>query len=371
MRLLRSIYLKEQGQVLILSAFIILVFAIFSIVPILNFMGTGIVTTKNTGLHAQEIYAAEAGVYDSIWKIIVIMPGVPMWQSDPPLQYLIAGGVDSKSVNVTLTKIDPDIYRIHSVATSPQTNHQSTIDSDIKIGALGGLDLSEFTKYSMTSLGTITTKPSNFIYGDVWIEHSENYTGVPPSGDMVIAPVTGWPTGTLLETYYSYLVNKSFPYSDSIIDISNPALTGPLYAHGEPNGNYTLTGAGTLTGTIYVDGNLYLNHAADVNLDGKAIFVTGSLTTSPQASVNGPGAIIALGDISFSPQVTPNYLFVMSVNGSVNFQPQGDFVGALSACVNINLQPNATVTWQDPGFGTLDLPGMYNHIKSIETWTIR
>jgi hypothetical protein len=361
---------KQQGQILILSSLIIMVFASLGIVPILDFMSTGVTTTKNTGLHTQEIYAAEAGVYDSIWKIILIMPGVPKWPTDPPLQYSIAGGVNDKLVDVTLTKIDTQTYRIHSTATNPDTGHQSTVDSDLKIGTPGGLDLSAFTTFAMTSQGSITTKLSDDINGDVWIPNSANYTGSPPSGDMIIAPVTGWPPVSLLETYFSLLVNTSHPYSGGTIDVSNPAQSGPLYVHGVSNNNYTLTGTGNLTGTIYVDGNLALDHDADVHLDGNNIFATGSISTSPQSLVAGPGAIIAIGNIDFSPQVTPNYLFVMSVSGSVNFQPQGDFVGSVSGNVSINLQPNCSLTWEDPGVGTLDLPGLYNHIQEIKTWEI-
>ena len=371
MRLLRSIHRNQQGQMLILSVFIVLVFASIGILPVLSYMGTGINTAKNTGLHTQEIYAAEAGVYDSIWNVILITPGAPRFPTDPPLQYLVDGGVNGKSVNVTLTKTDDQTYHIYSVATDPNTNHQSTVETEVVIGTPGGLDLSTFAAFAMTAQ-SITGKPSDHIDGDVWVPTAENYTiPNPPTGDLIVGPITGWPTESLLETYFSLLVNTAFPYSGSIINVSNPALSGPLFAQGASNGNYVMTGTGNLTGAIYVDGNLSLDNAAHVGLDGKTIFVTGNLATSPQSSLAGPGAIIALGDIVFSPQVTPSFIFIMSVSGSVNFQPQGDFVGSVSGNVTINMQPNCSITWEDPGIGTLDLPGLYNHIQGIETWTIK
>jgi hypothetical protein len=371
MKLLRSIYHKEQGQLLILSAFIILVFASLSIIPILSFMGTGIVTAKNTGFHTQEIYAAEAGVYDSIWKLILIVPGVPKSQWDPPLQYSINGGVNGKSVDITLTKVNSATYRIHSVATDPNTSHQSTIDSDICIDNAGGVDLSAFSKYALTSNGTITGKGSDIIYGDVWIPSSANYSAPPPSGQLITAPIVGWPTASELETYFSCLVDTSNAYSNGIINVSNPNQSGPLYAQGASNGDYTITGTGNLTGTIYVDGNLDFNNKAHISLAGNTIFVTGHVSSSPQAYLAGPGAVIALGDIVFSPQVAPSYIFIMSLSGSVQFQPQGNFIGAVCGDTNINLQPNCTLTWQSPGVGNLDLPGLYNHIQKFMTWTIR
>jgi hypothetical protein len=369
-RFLKSMCDKEQGQALIVSTFIVLIFAIFSMGPIMNFMDTGIVTTKNTERHTQEIYAAEAGVFDAMWRMIMIEPGVPKGMWDPPLEYSIAGGVNDKSVNVTLSRYNSFNFRICSVATDPNTSHQSTVDTDIAIIGVGGLDLAEFAKFAATSNGTIDVNHSGvYVDGDVWIPDPTNYSGDPPTGDMVIAPVTDWPTETMLGTYYSYLVNMDNPYSNSVIDISNPLLSGPLYAQGA--GNYVLTGSGNLTGALYIDGNLYLDQYAHVNLDGNTIYVTGSLSTHPQSFVGGPGAVIAVGDVSFSPHVAPAYLLVMSVSGSINFQPNGDFIGSVNAGVDITLQPHSSITWQEPGVGNLDLPGTYNHIRAIDTWSIK
>jgi hypothetical protein len=369
-RFLKLMRDKEQGQLLILSTFIIMAFAVVGAGPLLSFMGTGIVTTKNTELHTQEIYAAEAGVFDATWKMIMIEPGVPKSMWDPPLEYSIAGGVNDKSVNVTLSRYNSFNFRINSVATDPHTSHQSTVDTDIAILGVGGLDLAEFAKFAVTSNGTIGADYYNVkINGDIWIPDIANYEGKPPNGDIIVAPVTGWPTGTMLETYYSYLVNMDNPYSNSVIDISNPILRGPLYAQGA--GNYVLTGSGNLTGALYIDGNLYFDQYAHVNLDGNTIFVTGNIQTHPQSFVGGPGAVIAIGDVSFSPHVSNAYLLVMSVSGSIDFQPNGAFVGSVSGNVDITTLPNTSITWQDPGVGNLDLPGMYNHIRALETWSIK
>jgi hypothetical protein len=368
-RFLKSTYDKEQGQILIMSAFIILFFAIVNVVPLLGFMSTGTTTTKNTGLHTQEIYAAEAGVFDSMWKIIMIEPGVPKGMWDPPLEYSIDGGVNDKQVNVTLSRYNSFNFRVHSIATDPQTSHQSTVDVDIDILGVGGLDLAEFAKYAVTSNGTIGADfHSVTIDGNIWIPDLNNYNGPPPSGVIIEDPITGWPTETMLETYYSYLVNMDNPYPNSVIDISNPILRGPLYAQGA--GNYVITGSGNLTGALYIDGNLYLDQYANINLEGNTIFITGDLQTHPQSYLAGPGAVIAIDDVVFSPHVAPAYLLIMSISGSVDFQPNGDFIGSVSGEVDITLRPNSSITWRHPGVGNLDLPGMYNHISCIETWSI-
>ena len=138
-RFFRSLQQVERGQMLIPSALIIFVFVCLCIPPIFSFMNTGIITAKNTGLHTQEIYAAEAGVYDSIWKIIMIDTGVPKGIFDPPLQYSIEGGVNDKQVNVTVSRHNSLNFHINSIATDPDTGHVSIVDADVAIIGVSGL----------------------------------------------------------------------------------------------------------------------------------------------------------------------------------------------------------------------------------------
>lgn len=369
MRLLKTINKQEQGQILIL---VLIIFALCSIgmVPLLDYMTTGMVTTKNEGLKTQEIYAAEAGVHDAFWKIKYVVAGVPTQPSDPPLQYAIAGGVNGESVNVTISYIDSATYRVHSLATNPGTGHQSTIDSDLNAGG-GDLDFSDFTDKAMTSPGGITTKASDIINGDIWTtSYDGNATLI---GSCTVGTVTGWPTAEQLETYFGYQVDESSPYSNATITVSTAGQSGPLYAYtaSNPTRTYTLTGVGSLTGTLYINGSLSFDNAANIDLNGHTIFVTGTVANSPQTTINGPGAIIAIGDISFSPQVSGAYLFIMSVSGQVNFQPNGNFYGSVAGDTTINLQPNCSLNWVNPGVGQLDMPGHFNNISGIKTWTIR
>lgn len=370
MRLGKAIIHEQRGQALIFLVLIIFTITCLLIAPLLKYMATGIVTAKNKGIFVQEIYAAEAGVNDAIWKIQHIAPGLPTSPTDPPLQFTITDNPNAKSVEVTVYYVESIPYRIHSVATNPDTGHQSKIDSDLNIIDIG-VDLTAFTKYALTSPGTITAKSSDDINGDIWVQSSDNYSGPPPSGDIVVAPVTGWPTAQELKTYFDNQVDTSTFYSESTIDVSQPGMSGPLYAHGYPNGNYVLTGTGALTGPLYIDGNLYADNNANIDLNGQTIFVLGSFNTSPQSAFQGPGAVIAVGDIVFQPSVSGDFIFVLSVSGQINFQPQGDFVGSVAGDTSITLQPNCTLTWMDPGVGNLNLPGLYIQVSGIKNWDIR
>lgn len=372
MRLLKILSKPKKGQVLIMMVLIIFGVSSLVMIPLLNFMSTGVITNKKEGQNTQEVYAAEAGVRDAIWKIQRVVPGLPKTQSDLALIYAISGGVNGKTVNVTISWIDSVTYRVHSVAANPSTGHIGSIDSDIQIGNTGGIDLSAFTKFALTSPGTITTKNNDVINGDVWVPSLNSYSGVAPSGTINVAPVIGWPTALQLETYFSSQVDMTAPYSANTINISQSVQSGPLYVFtaGSPTKTYTITGTGQLNGSLYVIGNVSFDQNTNISLNGFTIFATGSVSTGTQSNVSGPGAIIAVGNISFQPHVTPTYIFVMSVGGAITLQPNGNFVGALAGDTTITLQPNCSVTWTAPGVGNLDMPGLFNVVQEIKTWTI-
>ena len=60
---------------LVVAVLIIFVLVGLSLPPLFSFLNTGIATAQNTGRHTREIYAAEAGAYDGVWKVTRLEPG--------------------------------------------------------------------------------------------------------------------------------------------------------------------------------------------------------------------------------------------------------------------------------------------------------
>lgn len=92
----------QKGQALILVLILLLVGTII-ITPLLNYMGTGLMAGKRNEVRMQELYAADAGVEDALWKISNNAPGVPQY-GDLALQYTIAN-VNGKQVSVAISYI--------------------------------------------------------------------------------------------------------------------------------------------------------------------------------------------------------------------------------------------------------------------------
>ena len=173
-------------------------------------------------------------------------------------------------------------------------------------------------------------------------------------------------------------MDKDDPYlSDSINLAGFSTSKGPLYRDGSldienSGGPATLT----LTGTIYVTGQLNIGGAKDFTLDlnGKTIFCeytgTGNaITISSKCTITGTGCIIAVGDIDFGPQMAvggeEDYVIIMSIEGRTDLHPQGDFYGSVVGNVDVEAFPSdGGVTYIAPDDGDLNFP-IYNTAEII------
>ena len=69
MKLLKDLVKKERGQAFILALIMLLVGGLI-IAPLMGFMATGLIAGQAIEEKVNEVYAADAGIEDAIWKII-------------------------------------------------------------------------------------------------------------------------------------------------------------------------------------------------------------------------------------------------------------------------------------------------------------
>jgi len=359
----------EKGQTLIM-ALILLVIGGLIIAPLLSYMGTGLITGGVYERKADELYAADAGVEDAIWKIQQGI-GLCLYQSK---NYTITN-VNGKKVDVTITYTHEDeqgvAYLIESTATGDRSGTE--IEAYV-IGTTVYGDFSGITDNVITSQGEIDIKglvtPSEG-------EHAPaaNYTGA-------------WPTADEIAAWYFEDVEDEEPYDSDTLDLYGVNRErGPLYRIGtlEIKNSLNPEATLTLTGTIYITGDTLINPTKDliIDLNGHTIFVA-SNSSDPQKALEiggkvtiiGPGAIIAVGDIYFAPDgdVGGNEepVFVFSISGETLLQPGGDFYGSVAGSVEVTLQPGTSLNFPETGFGVLNFPGCTagRFIYTIASWEV-
>jgi len=365
----------EKGQALIIALVLLLISGLI-VAPLLSYMNTGLTTGGVYERKADELYAADAGVEDAVWKIQhPDQADVPSSCGDPTRSYPPIT-VNGKSVAVTITWVNNTTntvtYRVVSTATGDGSGTQ--IEAYITGTTVYG-DFSGITDNVITSLGEIELSPNVEVSPP---EGEENG----PVGNYTAA----WPTAKEIAAWYFEDVEDEEPYdSDTVYLYGVDMELGPLYRDGEleiTNSQNPLATL-TLTGTIYITGDTVISPTKDliIDLNGYAIFVASNTTGQPalyiggKCGIAGPGAIIAVGDIKFEPNIeagTTEPVFVMSISGETFLLPGVDFYGSIAGSVVVDIQPGGSINYPEEGFGVINFPGCTagRFIYSIASWEV-
>jgi hypothetical protein len=355
-------------------ALIMLLVSLLITTPLLAHMGTGLMAGQVYERRMAELYAADAGVEDSMWNIQHEVDEVMNLNACYPDWSYNMSDVNGKSMEVTITWVNNMTYRVVSTATcdGSGTEIEAYVVAESKYGDYTGI-----LNNVLTSQGEIEIGPgSNITPSDG--EHSpvENYLGA-------------WPPLEELIEFYLEQVEGVEPYGSDTLDLNGvDQEIGPFYRDGELDiKNSSNTPATlTLTGTVYITGDTLIGkNGKEFNLDlnNQTIFVA-SNSSDPQkalwiggkCSIEGFGIIIAVGDIYFEPNIEAGVsdpIFIMSVEGTTTLNPGGDFYGSIAGSVEVDLQPGTSLNYPegDEWFGDLNfLIGVQQLIYSLSSWEV-
>ena len=364
----------EKGAALVMVLILLLISGLIS-GPLLSYMGNGLSTGEVYEKRVDELYAADAGVEDAVWKIqqgeVSLCPGNPTYSYD-------ISDINGKSVDVTITSFDGVgnltlTYRV--VATATGDGIGTEIEAYIKgVNPYG--DYEGLLGQVLTSQGEITLQPGSNVTPPEGDHSPEEYYDDP------------WPTAEELAEWYLPDVAGVEPYDSDTFDLDGEDdWIGPFYRDGEldivntSNTHATLT----LTGTVYITGDTLItpNKEMTLNLNGHTIFVASdsadpqkALSIGGKCTVVGSGIIIAVGDIYFQPKIPVGVndpIFIMSVEGETLLQPNGDFYGSIAGSVEVQLQPGASVNYPvgEDWYDNLNfLVGVKMLIFHIASWDV-
>ena len=395
----------EKGAALMLALILLLIGGLIS-TALLGHMGSGILAGQVHERRTAELYAADAGVEDAVWKIqhpseVDYLPCIP---GGEPKIYPITD-VNGRNVQVTIELVDWGTYKITSVAVTDGDGGGgiAAIDSNTAVEAYVSavsMNFSALLDHAIVSYDTIGVKPGDVVNGDVWLPDEDDLS-IQPSGVEPEGVINGtvkdnddlsitWPTYEQLAAYYYEDVEGTYDPGPSI-DVEYTKNIGPCYR----DGDLVVDNTGdpdtlVLDGTVYINDNNDNNgnvdflqsgtsHNYTVDLNGHTIFAEGSIGfPSHVVGISGPGCIIAVGDIDFQPSIAgDDFVLVMSIAGTVNFQPSGDFTGCIAGNAHVQLQPNCTINWISPEGKSLDFPGAEGgeepppiNVVNIESWEV-
>jgi hypothetical protein len=96
---------NEKGQALPIVLVLLLIGGLFT-APLLGYMGTGLIAGQVHEDRMEELYAADAGVEDAIYKIITDDASLQALDDNDSYTYTLADTVNNLSVDVIITKLD-------------------------------------------------------------------------------------------------------------------------------------------------------------------------------------------------------------------------------------------------------------------------
>ena len=422
----------QEGNVLILVLVLLLVGGLI-LTPLLGLMSTGLMAGQVYEKKTAELYAADAGVEDAIWKIqndkAEFDEDGSYSYPDPEQGVADLWVVNDRNVDVKIYRAEmPEstrcrrVYRHRILSTATSADGGATRIEAYLTATTEFLDVSGLMDHIITINENLTQKEieklenelkDNKVHFDC-LERCQDcadpcgtvydYNHIPEGcyGCGAVYNYDGWwPEPSVLSAYYLADVTGTPLYPsdppDTLRVQDYPDGIGPLHRLGRLD--IINTGAAGLTlklnGTVYVTGNTTIGGNKDFTLDlnGKTIFVNSEHTKTEHnkialkiegkcIAIHGPGAIIAIGDIYFEPGVeigtNGEPVFVFSVSGTTTVQPNASFYGSVAGDFYVEVHSGQgpegpTFTYPPGGFGDFfDFPSLVEVDRTyhIASWTI-
>jgi len=304
----------EKGAALALALILLLIGGLIS-AALLGHMGSGILAGEVYERRTAELYAADAGVEDAIWKIqhgkVAACAAQPI---EPPYDI----NVNGKNVTVYIEyDVGTGMYKITSIAITDGDGGGgiAAIDSNTAVESYVEAQTFDLLGGAIVSSGDVTFHKGCAVTGDIY------YVGEIIGKDY--KHTDGYEIKVPLSVFPTQEQNEAFAQQ-----FEEEALVGGTYD--ENNGNMDISESQDL-GPIYIPGNLEISKEVTINLEG-VVYVKGYIRCEKTLTITGTGSLVAEGDIYLSKladyTVTGDSI-IMSLNGDITLK-KSDPAGELS-----------------------------------------
>jgi hypothetical protein len=334
MKAIRKGAIRDQrGQAMLLTVILLLVGGLI-VSSLLAYLGNGLLNGRVYERRTAELYAADAGVEDAVWKIqhgeVALCPG------NPTYNYTISD-VNDKGVEVSIEYVGEDTYRITSIAAADDGGGTAAIVSSTAVEAYVETMAFDLLAGALVSMSDITFKsdahPCN-VTGDVYYAGTINGDYTHTDGDEKQVPLSVFPTPAQNDAFAQQFKDEALLGGthtgtmtiDSDTTLNATYITGDLLIQKHGNDGVTLT----LTGPIYVEGLVDVDMLSEITGSGSIVAVGDiRLAKLPDYGVEGDTVIMSLtGDITFKKDATVN-AFVYAPNGDFAIDKDITVLGGL------------------------------------------
>jgi hypothetical protein len=360
----------EKGYVLIAALVVLLVLGLIS-GPLLSYMVSGLKAGHVFETGAAELYGADAGVQDAVWRIQNNI-GLCVGHNTT---YTISD-VNGKSIDVTVTLTNNVTgaltYKITSTAVTYDGGNTAALASGTTVESYlqftPGGDLPIFSGALASRTDIQFNSHGSVVNGDIYYGRAIKGDFTQNDGNQTVIGSGGFPTqdeNVAFANLFKDEAQEGQTYGNLSIDSSQSL--GPAYIMGDldiTGNDVTLT----LTGTIYVEGSI--KASKDYTLMGSGSIVAVHdiyLSKISSYGTDGSSIIMSLeGGITFKKEGTVDAL-VYAPNGAISFDKNAIVTGGVVGD-SIVVDKDATLTYvPQSGF---DFPGGLPGAYAIETYDV-
>ena len=370
--MMKKLVRDEKGAALILALILLLIGGLIS-AALLGHMGAGILAGEVHERRTAELYAADAGVEDAIWRIqngkVSLCPGQPI---EPP--YNISD-VNGKNVTVYIEYVGEGTYKITSIAvTDDDGGGTAAIDSGTAVEAYVEAMTFDLLSGALVSMSNIDFSKDCVVTGDIYYVGEitgADYTHT--EGDEIKVPLSAFPTQEQNEAFAQQFKDEALLGEthtgtmtiDTDTTLDATYITGDLLIQKHGNDGVTVT----LTGPIYVEGLVDVDMMSAITGSGSIVAVGDiRLAKLPNYGIEGDSIIMSLeGDIIFKKEATIEAL-IYAPNGSVIVDKELTVEGSIIAGY-IDIKKDAYLTYVSKG-SSFDLFPVSIYGSEIKTYNI-
>jgi len=305
---------EEKGAALALTIIVLLIGGLV-IAPVLAYMGTGIKAGEVHEIRMEQLYAADAGVEDAVWKIensasVADWPdpecGDPPW--DEPYEYAIV--IAGEPVEVSILYLGDDYYRVSSATAGSDSS--TSVESCVFYGN----HWKNILDYGIVALGS-KDEHGEHIPGHITITGTSKLDSYPESHQTSIyahgninignnAQVLGDATATGTIDRPNNVSGIATQGYDPPVQFTLPDLS--VYEAKADQGQLI---QGTLDveesrslGPARITGDLNLAAQAVLTLTG-VVWVEGKIVTAGGSEIKGKGPLVAVGSVYLGGAAAP------------------------------------------------------------------
>jgi len=344
---MKNLARDEKGAAMVLVLVLLILGGLIT-APLLAHMGTGLIAGEVYEKRTAELYAADAGVEDAIWRL----PDLNLCPHQST-NYTIPD-VNGKTVEVFIKNTGEGTHKITSIAVTDDSGGTAAIDSSTTVEAYVEAMAFDLLSGALVSMSDIDFSKDCVVTGDVYYVGEimgKEYEHI--DGDEIQVPLSVFPTQEQNEVFAQQfkdeaLLGETHPGTmtvDTDTTLDSTYITGDLLIQKHGNDGVTVT----LTGPIYVEGLVDVDMMSAITGSGSIVAVGDiRLAKLPYYGIEGDSVIMSLdGDITFKKEATVEAL-IYAPNGSVIVDKQLTAEGSIIAGY-IDIKKDAYLTYVSKG----------------------